>query len=418
MRDFVDQVYVPDTLAIAGFYKDWFKQGEGLGNFMTFGDLPAKGMDDPASFFPRGAILNRDLSNVDEVDLDADDQVQEFVAIPGTTTPAARRRACTPTRARRNSTTAAPSRPTSSCDVEQAYSWLKSPRWKGKAMEVGPLARVLMLYATGHAQTKELVGQRAEAARPAAAGAVLDARPHGGAHAGDQAHRRRHAGLARPADGQHQGRRRRHLQRVAVGALTWPKSAQGVGFMEAPRGGLAHWIVIEDEKIANYQCVVPSTWNAGPRDPARPARRLRSRAAGHAMHDPKQPLEDPAHHPQLRPVHRLRGAPNSAQGMRWGIKRVSNDELRQKFVDATVPQARVLGVTLPDPDLKWNEERQHHDYGRIDWDEFWATVNGNGPCNKERLATRVKAHNNGQWVRDAALAYARKQQERSRRDAA
>jgi ring-1,2-phenylacetyl-CoA epoxidase subunit PaaA len=73
---------------------------------------------------------------------------------------------------------------------------------------------------------------------------------------------------------------------------------------------------------------------------------------------------------------------------------------------------------LPDPDLKWNEERQHHDYGRIDWDEFWATVNGNGPCNKERLATRVKAHNNGQWVRDAALAYARKQQERSRKEAA
>jgi ring-1,2-phenylacetyl-CoA epoxidase subunit PaaA len=111
-------------------------------------------------------------------------------------------------------------------------------------------------------------------------------------------------------------------------------------------------------------------------------------------------------------------SPNSAQGMRWGIKRVTNDELRQKFVDATVPQARVLGVTLPDPDLKWNEERRHHDYGRIDWDEFWATVNGNGPCNKERVATRVKAHNNGQWVRDAALAYARKQQERSRKEAA
>ena len=103
---------------------------------------------------------------------------------------------------------------------------------------------------------------------------------------------------------------------------------------------------------------------------------------------------------------------NSTQGMRWGIKRVSNDDLRQKFVDATVPQAKVLGITLPDPDLKWNEARGHHDYGAIDWDEFWATVNGNGPCNKERLATRVKAHNDGQWVRDAAMAYARKQQQR------
>jgi ring-1,2-phenylacetyl-CoA epoxidase subunit PaaA len=111
-------------------------------------------------------------------------------------------------------------------------------------------------------------------------------------------------------------------------------------------------------------------------------------------------------------------SPNSAQGMRWGIKRISNDELRQKFVDATVPQARILGVTLPDPDLKWNEERGHHDHGAIDWDDFWAVVNGNGPCNKERLATRVKAHQDGQWVRDAALAHARKQQARALKEAA
>ena len=111
-------------------------------------------------------------------------------------------------------------------------------------------------------------------------------------------------------------------------------------------------------------------------------------------------------------------SPNSAQGMRWGIKRISNDDLRQKFVDATVPQAKVLGVTLPDRDLKWNEARQHHDYGAIDWDEFWATVNGNGPCNKERLSTRVKAWNEGAWVREAALAHARKQQAKQMKEAA
>ena len=109
---------------------------------------------------------------------------------------------------------------------------------------------------------------------------------------------------------------------------------------------------------------------------------------------------------------------NTAQGMRWGIKRISNDELRQKFVDATVPQAAVLGVTLPDPDLKWNEERQQHDYGAIDCDEFWAVVNGNGPCNKERLANRVKAHEDGQWVRDAAQAHAAKQKTRQMKEAA
>ncbi len=111
-------------------------------------------------------------------------------------------------------------------------------------------------------------------------------------------------------------------------------------------------------------------------------------------------------------------SPNSALGMRWGIKRIGNDELRQKFVDATVPQAKILGVTLPDPDLKWNEERGHYDYGAIDWDEFWATVNGDGPCNRERLATRVKAHEDGQWVRDAALAHAEKKRAREIKETA
>ncbi|MFL6694118.1 MAG: 1,2-phenylacetyl-CoA epoxidase subunit PaaA, partial [Ramlibacter sp.] len=102
-------------------------------------------------------------------------------------------------------------------------------------------------------------------------------------------------------------------------------------------------------------------------------------------------------------------SPNSAQSMRWGIKRVSNDELRQRFIDAAAEQAKVLGVTLPDPELKWNAGREHYDFGTIDWDEFWNVVNGNGPCNKERLAKRVKAWDDGAWVREAALAYANKQ---------
>ena len=106
---------------------------------------------------------------------------------------------------------------------------------------------------------------------------------------------------------------------------------------------------------------------------------------------------------------------HSETSMKWGIKRISNDDLRQKFVDATVPQASVLGVTLPDPELKWNEARGHHDFGPIDWTEFWAVVNGHGPCNRERLAARVRAHEDGAWVREAALAYAQK---RARREAA
>jgi len=101
-------------------------------------------------------------------------------------------------------------------------------------------------------------------------------------------------------------------------------------------------------------------------------------------------------------------SPHSAQSMRWGIKRISNDDLRQKFIDATVPQAKVLGVSLPDPELRWNEARGHFDFGVIDWKEFWQVVGGEGPCNRERLAARVKAWEDGAWVRDAALAYAAK----------
>ncbi|SHE47182.1 ring-1,2-phenylacetyl-CoA epoxidase subunit PaaA [Streptoalloteichus hindustanus] len=99
---------------------------------------------------------------------------------------------------------------------------------------------------------------------------------------------------------------------------------------------------------------------------------------------------------------------NTEQSMRWRIKRHTNDELRQKFVDMTVPQAEKLGVTLPDPQLRWNAERGHHDFGQPDWDEFWRVVKGDGPCNAQRVAHRRRAHEDGAWVREAAAAYARK----------
>jgi ring-1,2-phenylacetyl-CoA epoxidase subunit PaaA len=103
-------------------------------------------------------------------------------------------------------------------------------------------------------------------------------------------------------------------------------------------------------------------------------------------------------------------SPNTAQSMAWRIKRNSNDELRQKFIDMTVPQAAVLGLTLPDPDLKWNADRGHYDSGRIDWDEFYEVVKGNGPCNAERMERRRTAHEEGRWVREAAMAHAEKRQ--------
>ena len=111
-------------------------------------------------------------------------------------------------------------------------------------------------------------------------------------------------------------------------------------------------------------------------------------------------------------------SPHTAQSMKWKIKRFTNDELRQKFVDICTEQAKVLGLTIPDKDLKWNEEKMHYDFGEINWDEFWKVVNGDGPCNKERLAARVKAHEEGAWVREAALAYAEKKKQRQTSTAA
>jgi ring-1,2-phenylacetyl-CoA epoxidase subunit PaaA len=105
-------------------------------------------------------------------------------------------------------------------------------------------------------------------------------------------------------------------------------------------------------------------------------------------------------------------SPHSAQSMAWKIKRFSNDELRQRFIDATVPQAEFLGLTLPDKDLKWNEEKGRYDFGEIDWTEFWNVVKGNGPCNRQRIKARQKAEENGKWVKEAAMAYAEKRRKR------
>ena len=102
-------------------------------------------------------------------------------------------------------------------------------------------------------------------------------------------------------------------------------------------------------------------------------------------------------------------SPRSGNAMKWKIKRQTNDELRQSFIDKTVGQAEVIGLTIPDPDLKWNDDRGHYDFGEMDWDEFWNVVNGNGPCNKQRLAHHKEAHDNGEWVRKAAKEYSKKQ---------
>ena len=293
MRNFVDQVYVPDTLAIAGFYKDWGMRGEGVGNFMTYGDFPEKGMDDPSSYLiPPGVILDRDLSTVHEVDMNDADQINEYVSHSWYDYSGGKNEGLHPYEGETSLNYTGPTPPYKHLDVEQSYSWLKSPRWRGKPMEVGPLARVLTLYAKGHEQTRELVDMTLKQL--------------------DVPVRALFSTLGRTAA--------RTLETKIIGDTmqtwydnlvaniklgdtttfneaywdpsTWPREAQGVGYMEAPRGALAHWIVIKNGKIDNYQAVVPSTWNAGPRDPeGQPGPYEAALQDNHELHDPEQPVE-------------------------------------------------------------------------------------------------------------------------------
>jgi hydrogenase large subunit len=292
MQQFVDQVYVPDTLAIASFYKDWAQQGEGTGNFMCYGDFPADGTDDVGKLLvPRGAILNRDLSTVHDLDLDDADQIQEYVSHSWYEYSGGKEQGLHPYDGETKFAYDGPDAPYEQLDVEKGYSWLKSPRWKGHAMEVGPLARVLTLYARGHEQTKELAGMALKtldlpiealfstlgrtAARTLETKIFADAMMTwydnlvANIKAGDV----------------------RTFNEELWDPATWPREARGVGYTEAPRGGLAHWIVIKDGKIDNYQAVVPSTWNAGPRDAKGQAGPYEAALAGHKLHDPKQPVE-------------------------------------------------------------------------------------------------------------------------------
>jgi hydrogenase large subunit len=292
MREFVDQVYVPDTLAVASFYKDWGAQGEGVGNFMTYGDFPEQGINDPATFlFPRGAILNRDLSTIHEVDLNDESQVREYVAHSWYDYSGGKQEGLHPYKGETELNYDGPAPPYEQLDVEKSYSWLKSPRWKGHVMEVGPLARVLMLYASGHEQTRELVDYTLSTLQ-VPVDALFSTLGRTAARTletkviADSLQTWHENLIANIKSGD-----TRTFNEVLWEPSSWPDKAEGVGFTEAPRGGLAHWIVIEDGKIANYQAVVPSTWNAGPRDVAGNPGPYEAALAGHQLHDPQQPLE-------------------------------------------------------------------------------------------------------------------------------
>ncbi len=267
--NFVEQVYIPDLMAIAGFYKDWAAIGGGLPNYLCYGDLPTKGYNYPDFFkFPRGAILNRDLSKIHEVNGRDENEIKEYIAHSWYKYEAGDQTGLHPWKGETEFNFTGPKPPYEQLNVEGKYSWLKTPRWRENPMEVGPLARLLVGYGSGNAEIKEVVDGALTAlevpvtalfstlGRTAARG--LETRLV--ARWIQEFYNELLANL--------KGGDISTFTREKWDPSTWPAECEGVGLSEAPRGALAHWIRIKDRQIENYQLVVPSTWNASPRDPS------------------------------------------------------------------------------------------------------------------------------------------------------
>jgi Ni,Fe-hydrogenase I large subunit len=284
-KRFVEQVYIPDLLAVAPFYMEWFSLGEGLGNFLSYGDFPTSTGE---LFLPQGVILDRDLSTVHPVD---QTQITEQIARSWYEYNEGEQAALHPWEGETVPNYTGPQPPFEFLETDQKYTWMKAPRYQDRAVEVGPLARMLVAYGAGHPgvvgavnATLETLGAGPEAlfstlGRTAARGletlviagqlepwldelAANMAEGNLNAHAGDR-----------------------------WDPSTWPAEAQGYGPHEAPRGALGHWVKIKDGKIENYQCVVPSTWNCSPRDSSGQPGAYEAALPGTPLAEPEQPLE-------------------------------------------------------------------------------------------------------------------------------
>jgi len=288
-QEFVDKVYIPDVLAVAPFYKDWFTRGEGLGNFLSYGEYPSGSVNDPAGFYlPRGVILNHDLSKVYPMD---PANVTEYVTHSWYEYGEGDDKSLHPFAGETNPRYSGPKPPFEHLDVDKKYSWLKSPRYQDKAMEVGPLSRMLVAYASGHKDVQSAVnGVLAKLNAPATA--LFSTLGRVAARAIET---QIMAGQLKTWVAELQHHMGSGDLRVHAGEKwdpdSWPKTAQGFGFHEAPRGALGHWVEIEDKKIKNYQCVVPSTWNAGPRDAHGQRGAYESALLNTPIADPERPLE-------------------------------------------------------------------------------------------------------------------------------
>jgi hydrogenase large subunit len=288
-KTFVDQVLIPDVLAVAGFYTDWFALGEGPGNYLSYGAFPQAGVKDTAQYFlPRGIILNSDLSKVYPVD---PGKVAEYVTHSWYEYAEGNNVSLPPARGETNPKYTGPKPPYEFLNVEDKYSWLKAPRYDDRVMEVGPLSRMLVAYASGQPEVKTMVdGVLAKFKAPPKALFSTLGRIAARAletqllanHVVDWIEELRHnmeSGDLRIHNGE------------KWDPSTWPGSAAGYGLFEAPRGSLGHWVEIENQLIKNYQCVVPTTWNAGPRDAKGQRGPYETALHGTPVADPDRPLE-------------------------------------------------------------------------------------------------------------------------------
>ncbi|MFY9729108.1 MAG: nickel-dependent hydrogenase large subunit [Candidatus Acidiferrales bacterium] len=286
---FVNQVYIPDVLAVANFYPDWFKLGAGVGNYMCYGGYPQGSIKDPADFFlPRGIILDRDLSKVHPVD---PANVTEYVTHSWYEYSGGDQVAKHPYEGETKPKYSGPKPPYEFLEVNEKYSWLKAPRYQDQVMEVGPLARMLVAYASGQPDVKALVDATL-AKLKASPSALFSTLGRVAARALEtQLLASRLVGwIEQLGNNLASGNVRIH-NGEKWDPNSWPKTAQGFGFFEAPRGSLGHWVQIEDQAIKNYQAVVPSTWNAGPRDARGQRGPYESALLKTPVADPERPLE-------------------------------------------------------------------------------------------------------------------------------
>ncbi len=291
-QTFVEQVYLADVFAVAPFYLEWASYGGGLTNYLAYGDLPTAGYNEPSKFkFPRGVVLDRNLSAVHPVDGKNLEEIQEYVTHSWYEYSTGDDKPLHPWNGETKFNYTGPKPPYDYLNIDGKYSWLKTPRWNGKPMEVGPLARLVVGYASGNDDIKEVVNEALKKLNVPAS-VLFSTLGRTAARALETkliavwAKEFYQQLLSNIKNGD-----TRTFNPEKFDPETWPDEARGVGMTEAPRGALAHWIVIKNKKIENYQLVVPSTWNASPRDAMGQMSAYEASLIGTSIKNPEQPLE-------------------------------------------------------------------------------------------------------------------------------